>query len=67
MAGKEQAKQELKKVKARVISDGSFGRINDVVEVTEAEAKNSPELDADPGAVAYAESLKTDESQKIAE
>lgn len=61
MAGKEQAKQESKKVKARVISDGGFGRINDVVEVAEDEAKNSPELDADPAAVAYAESLKTAE------
>lgn len=47
-----------KKVKARVLMDGPFGKVNDVVEVTEAEAKDHASLDAHPDAVAYAESLK---------
>ncbi len=44
-------------VKARVLVDGAYGKVNDVVTVTPAVAKASSELDADPDAVAYAESL----------
>lgn len=44
-------------VKARVLVDGAYGKVNDVVEVTAAEAESSSELDAHPDAVAYAESL----------
>lgn len=46
-----------KQVKARVLLDGQYGKVNEVVTVTAAAAKASPELDADPAAVAYAESL----------
>lgn len=46
-------------VKARVLVDGAYGKVDDVVEVTAAEAKASDELDDHPDAVAYAESLKT--------
>lgn len=44
-------------VKARVLVDGAYGKVNDVVNVTAAEAEASGELDAHPDAVAYAESL----------
>ena len=44
-------------IKARVLVDGAYGKVNDVVEVTTAEAEASSELDAHPDAVAYAESL----------
>lgn len=46
------------KVKARVLVDGNYGKVNDVVEVDSAEAKDNSNLDAHPDAVAYAESLK---------
>lgn len=47
------------KVKVRVLADCIFGKVNDVVEVTAAEAKDhASDLDAHPDAVAYAESLK---------
>lgn len=47
------------KVKARVLVDCAFGKVDDVVEVTAAEAKDhASDLDAHPDAVAYAESLK---------
>jgi hypothetical protein len=51
-------------VKARVLSrpasdSGHFGQVNDVIEVTQEEAGH-PDLDANPDAVAYAESLKKD-------
>lgn len=45
-------------LKARVLMTGSFGRINDVVELPEAvvlEGVATGELDAHPDAVAYAE------------
>lgn len=45
-------------VKARVLVDGAYGKVNDVVEVATAEAEASSELDAHPDAVAYAESLQ---------
>lgn len=44
-------------VKARVLVDGSFGKVNDVVTVSASVAKASSDLDADPDAVAHAESL----------
>lgn len=50
---------ESKKVKARVLLDCGLGKANDVVELTEAEAKSAAgQVDTDPTAVAYAESLK---------
>lgn len=52
------AKKDEPVVKARVLVDGGYGAVNDVVEVPESEAKASSDLDADPDAVAYAESLK---------
>jgi hypothetical protein len=45
-------------VKARVLCDCAHGKVDDVVEVTAAEAEASPHLDPHPDAVAYAESLK---------
>jgi hypothetical protein len=45
------------KVKARVLTACIYGKPNDVVEVTSAEAAASPDLDPHPEAVAYAESL----------
>ncbi|MGO4379691.1 hypothetical protein AB4Z19_15555 [Pseudoduganella sp. RAF19] len=46
------------KVRARVLVDGAFGKVNDVVEV-DAEQLDSLTgvVDADEAAVAYAESL----------
>ncbi len=44
-------------VEARVLVDGLHGKVNEVVEVTQAEADASSELDAHPDAVAYAKSL----------
>lgn len=49
-----------KTVKARVLFTGAFGKVNEVVHVTRAQAaagKAAGELDDSPGAVAYAESL----------
>jgi hypothetical protein len=42
-------------VKARVLVAGVFGAVDDLVEVTEAEAAASGDLDAHPEAVAYIE------------
>jgi F0F1-type ATP synthase epsilon subunit len=44
-------------VKARVLVNGGFGRIDDVVTVDADTANSSDELDPSPEAVAYAESL----------
>lgn len=44
-------------VKARVLTACNYGKPDDVVEVNSAEADASPDLDAHPDAVAYAESL----------
>ena len=44
-------------VKARVLVDCAHGKCNDVVLVAASVAEGSPELDANPEAVAYAESL----------
>jgi hypothetical protein len=49
-------------VKARVIGAGQYGQIDDVVEVSAAEAEASSDLDAHADAVAYAESLKADQA-----
>lgn len=46
-----------KLVKARVLVDGPHGKPNDVVTVPASVAKADPDLDADPAAVAYADSL----------
>lgn len=43
-------------VKARVLVDGIFGKVDEVIEVS-ADVE-SPEIDKHPDAVAYAESLK---------
>lgn len=43
-------------VKARVLVDGAFGKVDDVVEVTaEQVAASGGELDANPAAVEWAE------------
>lgn len=44
-------------VKARVLVDCIYGKVNDVVQITQAEADASSDVDAHPDAVAYAESL----------
>lgn len=51
------APTRTRNVKARVLADGVHGKVNDVVTVSAAVAKASDSLDADPDAVAYAESL----------
>ena len=48
---------KVKTAKARVLVAGAFGEVNTVVEVEAKLAKSHPDLDADPAAVAYAESL----------
>jgi hypothetical protein len=48
-------------VKGRVLRDGEYGKVNDVVTLTDAEAKRarkSGDVDTADAAVAYAESLK---------
>lgn len=48
-------------VKARVLVDGSYGKVDDVVEIAADQidaAVKSGEVDPHPDAVAYAESLK---------
>lgn len=50
-------KSEDGQVKARVLVDCAHGKCNDVVLVPLSVADASPELDANPDAVAYAESL----------
>jgi hypothetical protein len=50
---------EAKKLKARVLVDGAYGKCDDVVEIDEKEVKAlAGVVDTDPAAVAYAESLK---------
>ena len=47
-----------KTVKARVLVEGAFGKVNDVITVPEDEAAAAGgQIDTDPGAVAYAEKL----------
>ena len=48
-------------VKARVLMDGAYGRVDDVIEIPAAElqqAESSGQVNTHPDAVAYAESLK---------
>jgi len=52
--------KESTKVKARVLVSGQYGEVDDVVEVAAEEADASADLDANPDAVAYAESLKAE-------
>lgn len=49
-------KNEL--VKARVLCDGPFGKVDDVIQIDAGIAEQSSDLDPHPDAVAYAESLK---------
>ena len=56
---KKQAQETSVLVKARVLVDGAFGKVNDVVEVDQ-EVAHGGELDTSPEAVAYAESLKAE-------
>ncbi len=52
------------KIRARVLLDCSYGRANDVVELTAAEiesARSAGAVDDHPDAVKYAESLKAKE------
>ena len=56
---KKQAQETSVLVKARVLVDGAFGKVNDIVEV-DPEAAHGGELDTSPEAVAYAESLKAE-------
>jgi hypothetical protein len=44
-------------VKARVLVDGAFGKVNDIVVVDKAMAEAAGDLDPHPEAVAYAESI----------
>jgi hypothetical protein len=46
-----------KSVKARVLTDGPFGKAGDVVSVDESIAGHEPDLDPHPDAVAYAEKI----------
>lgn len=53
-------KQDAKTVKARVLTACALGAVNDVVELSAADAKQAEELryaDTNKTAVAYAESL----------
>jgi len=53
---------EAKKIKARVLTACELGQPNDVVEIDAAEAKSLGDVvDTDPKAVAYAESLATEQ------
>jgi hypothetical protein len=52
---------EAKKVKVRVLVACELGKCNDVVEIDAADVKSlAGTVDADPKAVAYAESLATE-------
>lgn len=48
-------------IKARVLMDGLYGKVDDVIEIPASElqqAEASGQIDTHPDAVAYAESLK---------
>lgn len=47
-------------VKARVLIDSVFGKVNDVVVIEKSIADGNSDLDPTPDAVAYAESLGTE-------
>lgn len=44
-------------VKARVLIEGTFGKVNDIVVVDKVIAEGNGDLDPHPDAVAYAESI----------
>ena len=55
------AKKQTGATKVRVLMEGAFGKADDVVELEGeelAQALASGQVDADPAAVAYAESLQ---------
>ena len=55
------APQSSPRIKVRVLSTGAFGQIDAVVELTPAEVSQgvfAGQVDPNPDAVAYAESLK---------
>ena len=50
---------DAKKLKARVLVDGAHGKVDDVIEIDEKQAKSlAGVVDTAPEAVEYAESLK---------
>lgn len=54
-------KKQTGATKVRVLMDGAFGKPDDVIELEGealAQALESGQVDADPAAVAYAESLQ---------
>lgn len=57
MAARKPKTEPSETVKARVICAGAWGKVNDVVETAADIAGHASDLDADPAAVAYAESL----------
>lgn len=63
MAKNQTATAAAETVKARVLVDGAYGKVNDVVDVTAAEAEASGELDSHPDAVAYALSISAESDQ----
>jgi len=63
-AAKADAAKKEPKVKARVLVDSHFGKINDVVLVSKDEAKDAVGVvDTSKAAVAYAESLVADKQR----
>lgn len=56
-------KQTPQTVKGRVLMDGTWGRVNQVIDILPSmaeEAEQSGQVDTHPDAVAYAESLKAE-------
>lgn len=54
-------KQTAEKTKARVLLDCAYGKVDEVIEIEAADlavAQASGQVDTDPAAVDYAESLK---------
>lgn len=61
MATKKPAEKPAEKTKARVLLDCAYGKVDQVIEIEAADlavAQASGQVDTDPAAVAYAESLK---------
>ena len=57
------AKKQPSTVKGRVLMDGTWGRVNQVIEILPdmvEVAEKSGQVDTHPDAVAYAESLKAE-------
>jgi hypothetical protein len=56
-------KQTPQTVKGRVLMDGTWGRVNQVIDILPSmveEAEQSGQVDTHPDAVAYAESLRAE-------